>query len=50
MKKPYGNKFDNLHEIANAWTQIEFIVKNLLTKKTPDPDSFTEEFYQTFKK
>lgn len=49
MKKQYANKFDKWHEIAYAWKQTEFIVKNL-TKKTPDPDGCTEKFYQTFEK
>lgn len=28
--------------------EIEFIVKILFIKKTPDPDNFTGRFYQTF--
>lgn len=30
--------------------EIKFIVKNLPTKKYPDPDGFTGEFYQILKK
>ena len=38
-----NKKFEELISIK----AIEFIVKNLSTKKAPDPDGVTGEFYQT---
>ena len=46
MTEPGRNK--NYEQPVTS-TEIEAVIKNLLRNKSPGPDSFTGEFYQTFR-
>ena len=41
-------EIENLNRPTTS-TEIETVIRNLLAKKSPGPDSFTAEFYQKFR-
>ena len=41
-------EIENINRIITS-TEIETVIKNPPTNKTPGPDGFTGEFYQTFR-
>lgn len=50
LSKLYQEKIENLNTKKNCTTmEIEFVSKNLLTKKTPSTDGLIDEFFHLFK-
>ena len=47
LPKMNQEESDNLN-IQITLSEIEAVIKKLPTNKSPGPDSFTGEFYQTF--
>ena len=45
-------KYDEIENLNRLITskKIEMVIENLPTNKSPEPDDFFGEFYQTFKK
>ena len=41
-------EIENINRLITR-TEIETVIKNLSTNKSPGPDGFTSEFYQTFR-
>ena len=49
LQRLYHEETDNLNRPINS-KEIEWEIKNLPTKKSPEPACFIDEFYQTHKK
>ena len=48
LPKQNQEEIENLTDPITS-TEIETVIKNLTTNKSPGPDGFTGEFYQTFR-
>ena len=48
LPKLYQEEIENLKRPITS-TEIEAVIKNLPTNKSPGPDDFTGEFYQKFR-
>ena len=48
LPRPNKNGIENMNSPITS-TEIETVIKNLPTNKSPGPDGFTGEFYQTFR-
>ena len=44
----HQEEFENINRPVTS-NEIETVIKNLATSKSPGPDGFTSEFYQTFR-
>ena len=48
LPKPNQKEIENMNRLITS-NEIETVIKNLPTNKSPGPDGFTGEFYQTFR-
>ena len=48
LPKLNQEEIENLNRPITS-TEIETVIKNLSTNKSPEPDGFTGKFYQTFR-